>query len=396
MSSLAKAKRHSHIGASSCSRWIHCPGSVRMEEGAPPQVPNVHASAGTVAHHIAEDMLQKRYSSKELREKWLGKSVKQDGFEIPVTEEMLEGVEFYVFTIIIEYRRIFREELGVAEKAIHYSFLHVEQRFNLRQVDIQAFGTCDCNIAIPFHKLIVYDYKSGYHSVEVKENEQMMYYGLGALEEHGEDFEEIELHIIQPGDENGVTHKTWKPSLARMHEFRKELIAGIAATRNPNAPLCAGEWCKYCQGKLKCPEQKKTIDLVLQEDFGGLAVAPSVFSLTPEWLGKTLPKLFIVEEYISSLRSYAKSLAESGVKIDGYKLIDTWSNRQWKDEKAIEDLYSDKLDKKLYTTPKLISPAQLEKLIGKEAVKPLAQKVKTGTKLVPETDDRESIKSDFE
>ena len=84
------------------------------------------------------------------------------------------------------------------------------------------------------------------------------------------------------------------------------------------------------------------------------------------------------------------ALAESGVTIPGYKLVDKIGNRKWAadDEKVITDLKAViKLTEDQIFSKKLLSPAQIEKVIGakrKEEIANMYHKPVTGTNLVSE------------
>jgi hypothetical protein len=116
----------------------------------------------------------------------------------------------------------------------------------------------------------------------------------------------------------------------------------------------------------------------------------TVPALSPEELSHILDGIDALEDWAKAVRATAHSLAESGLTIPGYKLVDKISNRKWAadDEKIIADLKSViHLTEEQIFSRKLLSPAQIEKIIGakrKEEIKNMFHNPVTGTNLVSE------------
>ena len=119
-------------------------------------------------------------------------------------------------------------------------------------------------------------------------------------------------------------------------------------------------------------------------------ISNTVPALSPEELSHILDGIDMLEDWAKAVRATAHSLAESGVTIPGYKLVDKISNRKWAadDEKVIADLKSViKLTEDQIFSRKLLSPAQIEKIIGakrKGEITNMYHNPVTGTNLVSE------------
>ena len=89
---------HAKLSPSSASRWINCPGSIQLTADMPPQKPTIFTAEGTVAHAFGEQMLKAKLSKEQLIAK-VGDIVEEDGFEIEVTDDMVEAVFLYFDTV---------------------------------------------------------------------------------------------------------------------------------------------------------------------------------------------------------------------------------------------------------------------------------------------------------
>ena len=180
-----KSRAHSVVGASGYSRWSTCPGSVALTADMP-NTSSIHAATGTVAHEICELCL----INTDDASKYIGRTIKQEGYSITVDEEMADAVNIYVETII--------------EDATDDAQLFVEQKFHLKRLHEGLFGTNDAGLFFPKRKhLTIYDFKYGAGiPVRAKANGQLLYYAIGALEklheDHGAYVDTVELVVIQP------------------------------------------------------------------------------------------------------------------------------------------------------------------------------------------------------
>jgi hypothetical protein len=344
--------KHAVFSPSAAKRWINCPGSINACKDLPPQKPNFYSAEGTVAHEWAAQLISANLTGdpSDILIK-IGDKVKQNGFDIPITQEMFLAVNTYVCFVT-----------SLAEK-------YDEQPEIERKVKItdDCFGTADSIIYSPYRILIVNDYKHGAGiQVDAEMNEQMMIYAIGKLMElPGDELDElplVEMNIIQPRG-SGETIKTFRITTKELIAWYEHiLLPAIKAAKQPNAPLNPGDWCKYCPAALTCPALKKE----------NLAVAKLAFEeptkwidvLTPKAIADLLDKESMVMAFYKRLNEHAAELASKNIKIPGYTYEKKWGNRKWKDELFAEKFFKDCefKEKEMYDI-KFKSPAQIEKML---------------------------------
>lgn len=374
---------HSKIGASTCERWWNCPGSVALIETVPPQPQGPYAAEGTAAHELAEKCLREGLDA----DKCVGQFSK-NGYEW--TEEMAEAVQVYLDTI--------REDM--VKYNLTEEDLQIEHKFHLVDVDANAFGTNDANLQVFLTRVIVYDYKHGQGTVvEAEDNRQGLYYALGAS--LNGDYDEIEIVIVQPRavHRDGPVRR-WVITKEQLDEFRDELKSRIAATRQPDAKLRPGPWCKktFCAAAAVCPAIKKQVELVAGDVFNTSKIEeiklPEPARMSPLELRRLLDLAPLIDSWLAAVQNHALSLAMRGEKVVDYKLVRKKSNRKWIDEANVCATLEAKYGDMVYNAPKLKSPAQMEKALGKagkEEVAALTTKPLGGLVLVPYTDPREEV-----
>lgn len=360
---------HSEIGASSCERFWECPGSINVFNELPPLPPSIYAAEGTVAHGVAEKYL---LSGKPVDDELLGDIIHQEGFGIEVTDNMLEAVTVYVDTI----NDTLKTE-GLSRKR-----LKVEVGFTLEHLHHDARGTCDAVIE-RFDIPIIADYKHGAGKVvEVIDNKQTQYYGLGYYyslpKRDRKHVEAIENIIIQPRAHHvaGVVRRATYTH-DEVFEFEEGLRGAINRVRNGDRTLKAGDWCKFCKAKPVC-NASRTFNLSTAfEDFADIDIDDSgdstipsqamrdIRSFTPDELAATLRRLPALEEWIDSVKAFAFREADRGVEIPGFMLSHRRSNRRWKDKDRVVDAY-EWLFGDLIWEKRLKTPAQLEKMLPKK------------------------------
>ena len=378
--------KHSKIGASTCERWWNCPGSVALVASVPQQPQSPFAQEGTNAHALAEHCLRTNSDAIE----WIGCVIPNHEFE--VTQEMADAVQVYLDTI--------RNDM--AQYDVHPSDLKIEHKFHLAHIDKDAFGTNDANLPVFLTRLIVYDYKHGQGvAVDAEENKQGLYYALGAVQ--GEEFDEVEIVIVQPRaiHRDGPVRR-WVITREDLQKFENELRVKVAAAKQKDAKVVAGNWCKktFCPAMAVCPAVRKEVELcamvVFDEDKEELPLMPPD-KMSPLTLRRLLNAMPLIDEWLKSVWSYAETKANNGEDILGYKLVrGREGHRKWKDEVAVANAVITKIDPAFDPYEKvLMSPAKLEKALGKKKANELAPFITRSegrVMLVPEDDPREEVK----
>lgn len=374
--------KHSRIGASGAYRWMVCTGSPAMIDKAPAQTQSIWAAEGTAAHKVAELCLKTGNNAS----RYVGNDF--DGVEC--TDEMAEAVQVYIDAVRADLEKYPGSELLV------------EQAFDLAQILLGLFGTNDAVVFQPLGRLIIYDYKHGAgNSVDVVENKQLLYYALGAvlnLLGGAGDFDTVELVIAQPRAMHRDGHvRRWVVDVPYVMEFAKELEKKARETMVDDAPLVAGDHCKWCPAKAFCPALSQLVVKTAAMDFPEPAPPaprfPAPEMLSPKQIKQALDLSDVINDWIRAVEAYAEESARRGVTIPGYKLVKERANRKWIDENAVAETLVEYGDT-IYEPKSLLSPAKVEKIVGKKnllLIETLCETPDSGLVLVPEADKREAV-----
>lgn len=424
---MSDGRAHAILGASSSERWMNCAASIRLSKGMPNKS-SIYAMEGTAAHHLSELCMRMEVPPQH----FVGQFISYQGeildempdfpdfennpvFEIrdDGPDEMAPAVSVY-----LNYLDAQREHLRLQYK--EEPILLIEKQFDLSSVYPGMFGTNDAGLYIPGIYLEAADYKHGKgKAVEIDGNSQLRYYGLGALIELCQDEldepEKLVTTVIQPRKKhiNGpVRQATYDTPDIRVG-FANELVAAAKRTEDPNSEIKPGEWCFFCPAKAVCPatttklQALTSVDMFdLSEEEMGMpaAVVQKLVERStrdPETLSKVLEFLPMLDSFSKEVRAFAVEQAKGGAVVPAFKLAPKKTHRKVTDEVGLkkELLQVGVKPEELMTTPKLRSPAQLEKVRPegvapariKEIVGKYSEKPEGELELVPADDIREAV-----
>lgn len=374
------AREHALLSASSAHRWLACPASAMAAE-AYPNEQTEFTREGTLAHEVAEVVAREK----------LRPETGRDGFAPDVTQEMLECAAGY---------RDYIQEQTKSDSAV----VLLEQRVDFSPWVPEGFGTCDC-IILQDDTMTVIDYKYGQGvPVNAEGNPQLRLYALGALNDYGiaVDVQKVEMHIYQPRINNVSADTITAVELLEWAEKTVRPIAQKAA--KGKGGFCAGPHCRFCPHAGRCRELTKTCtEFVETHD---LRVAVPV--LAPHEVADVLRMLPLISLWAKRVNAQAMDTLLGGGAIPGYKVVEgKQGNRQWLDElKVAEALQAAGYKPEDITETKLLSPAAMDKAIGKkraaELLDALIYRTSGVPTIVPETDKRPAYdplaeaKKDFE
>ncbi len=346
-------KLHADLSPSSADRWMNCPGSVALCAQMPKPPQSEHAAEGEVAHEILEKSLK---NPKYLPFDQVGNVIRG----VEVTEEMAEAVTFARDTILQELQK--------------GGELLVEQRVDMFP---GIFGTLDAAVIRPYKEIVVIDFKYGKGViVSATDNPQLLLYALPLSREY--EVEQVKLVIIQPRTEGQVN--TWTASCEYLNTFASEVERKIALTKEQGALVSAGSWCKWCWAKAICPSLRQDIrdhlPAIPQKDI----IFPDATALPIEVVKNVLDYKDRIDSWLDAIAKYAQDYLEAGGSIPGWELGKKRANRKWVDETQTISALSD-LGDKIFSEPKLLTPAQMEKIAGKDRVAPLTETPDNGTTL---------------
>lgn len=375
---VLKPSEHAELSASSADRWMTCEGSVALSRGLP-NVSSAFGAQGTAAHYIAAECL--RPGATVLPQDWLGKTALVEGHEIGLDDELIEAVQEYLDDCAADWQPddvVFIEQsFTPALKKLHPKFGGSGDRVRWRPSARQ---------------LRVTDYKHGAGvPVDVDDNKQLKKYALGALLTNPQfNAEDVELRIAQPRcDHEAGRFRSYKFKAIDLLDFAADLIEAAKRTEkfdadlNPSKKAC--KWCPALAAR-KCPAAEKEGHALIASSFG---IVQDVALYSKEQIAEFLTKAPFVEARISAIREFAYNRACAGEDIPGWKLVDKRPTRKWTDPEAVTLKIG--VDAEYYTEPKLRSPAQIEKLVGKRKMaelNPFVEKKSSGHTLAPTSDPR--------
>ncbi len=378
-------KAHAEFSASGSARWLACPGSIELSKKAPEQPESKYATEGTEAHACLEFMLKNRSKPKAARAMALK----------TYDDEMVEHAAATVAWV----------EARLAETP--GALLITEERVDAAPFTCAGqFGTVDIAIVDEFGRLTVIDYKYGAGVVRNPEGDdglgdsQLVYYALGLSYRFNHNFEDVELVVIQPRayTDDGETIRSHVLSVDELLAWRQVFRNGVMATGEPKAKLASGKHCKFCPAAVLCPELKDNAMRQAQivfSDAKGIEVLPDATLVALPNLSNMLKACDKLEAWIEKTRAHAMLVLERGGTVDGFKLVEKRAPRRWTDEEKTAKEAQKKYGSAAFTAPKLLSPAQYEKLF-KDDGKWIEARVtikSSGTTMVSENDKRPAVKS---
>jgi hypothetical protein len=372
-----------------------CPGSVALCAQLPKPKSGPAAAEGTGAHGLAEGLMKGTITKAQLLAKE-GEAIRVEDYDIEITEEMIDAVFLYHDTI----KAIEKGLRGNGRGAVVVA--EYEKKEVATSIDDHVYGTCDARIYQKGNALHVIDFKYGAGViVEPKENEQMMIYGISALDAlKTEAFDKVVLTIIQPrgrGHEDGVV-RSWETTVKQLRAFGAKVKLAAAETRKSDAKFDSGPWCRWCAAKADCPVMYKAVQVQAQADFSGMSSPKTLESLPPvatlplEKMAAVLDWEEAITAYFKAIKERAESILNGGGQFPGFKLVQgRQGDRKWANEEAVAAEFGGLLD--VYAPRKLLTPAQLEKTVGKGKVDKFTTRADGRVMLARDTDPRPSVVS---
>ncbi|KAI4449178.1 hypothetical protein C823_003707 [Eubacterium plexicaudatum ASF492] len=357
---------HALLSASSSHRWLACPPSARLCENYE-DTGSEYAQQGTDAHSLCEHKLKLL----------LGMETADPTAELSFYDEEMEdcacGYAEYVLSLVEEAKKTCKDPVVL-----------IEQKLDFSRFVKDGFGTGDC-VIIADGTLYIIDYKHG-KGVEISatENPQMMLYALGALElfDGIYDIDTVQMAIYQPRRENVSVCVMAKDDLLQW--AYNDLMAKAKLAYDGEGEFNAGEYCRFCKAKAVCRKRAEYNLELARYDFEMPA------TLEDDEIAAILIKADELAAWAADVKEFALQQALSGVKYDGFKIVEGRSNRKYTDEGAVADTVK-KAGYDPYE-PKLLGITAMEKLLGRkkfaEILNGLVEKPQGKPALVPESDKR--------
>lgn len=319
---------HALLAPSAAKRWLTCTPSARVEALLPERT-SPYAEEGTVAHAVAESLLN-YYKQADLiavyDDPWghLDEFHRYDhGLDALAAECLQKGFDYreIVETVHDHYVKVVWEDFVHARAAMKDAVLLVEQRVDLSDFAPASFGSSDA-ILLFGNMLKVYDLKYGRGvRVSAKENPQMRLYALGALWGPGETYpvEAVAMTIIQPRLHSVSLDTMTVGSLARW--AADVLVPAAKLAWKGEGDFVPGDHCEFCRAKATCRALAEYTSRVVA------SYGPTE-GLSAEEVGAVLGKLPVIESWIAGVRQHAQQTLESGGSVPGWKLVEGRATRK--------------------------------------------------------------------
>lgn len=358
---------HARLSPSKAARWLRCPGSIR-EEAAYPDESGQAAIDGTHTHTLLEHCIKGGMVDPTAM---VGVRLKDDDGEFVVDAGRAARAK-----VAIDYIKRRIAEIGddlqavIPEKKVNPQFL-------MGRDDLS--GTADVQLHWDGGIEII-DYKDGMGEVKVEGNEQLELYALGVLAGLQMPINLIDqslmirLTVVQPKlalrGALAITHHDMKAGdlLAKIGYY----VRGAAATDAPDAPLIAGDHCKFCKHK-SCSTRAETVmkeigvmfpAIQQVQDLAEQAASKDPATMTNDQLAQIMLAAPLVRQMIEQAEAETLERLKAGQRIPGLKVVHGRGSRSWtlpEDEMA-EKLIKMGVPKSAVYETKLVSPAKAEKL----------------------------------
>ena len=338
-----KSRAHALLSASSAHRWLNCPPSA-IAATAYEDEGSEFAAEGTLAHEVAEI-----YAN--------GDKVNLESTTETISQEMIDCA--------IDYRDYIQEHIKSPDAVVL-----LEQRVDFSPWVPEGFGTCDC-IILQDDTMTVIDYKFGKGvAVEAVNNPQLRLYALGALNDFGiaYDVTKVETHIFQPRINNVDSEAMTTEELLLWGETVKPIAQKAAKGKGTYK---AGTHCKFCPHAGKC----RALTALCTEKVEAYGISAKVPSLAPHEVAEVLELEPIFNLWLKNVKAQALQTLLDGGDIPGFKVVEgKLGNRKWTDEiEVLNALLCSGYAKEDVTETKLLTPAGMDKAIGKKKVAELLE-----------------------
>lgn len=389
--------KHSAWGPSGAKKWIHCAGSINAAKELPKKS-SKYANEGTAAHAVSE--LCRLHDKKAVEYKGMTVRVVRDDNtpdDYLCDQGMVDSVQEFV-----DYCNDVPAEMVLIEQLLPYAE-YVEP----------GFGTLD-DARLSDDLCVITDFKHG-QGVQVfaKENEQLKLQAISVYLKYRFlfSFKKFVLRIAQPR----LGHfDEWETTLDELQIWAHRVVApAYKATLDPNAPRTAGVWCTegFCPARHDCATRAKTMLGHLAGEFEDLTEATTNLkecetntgALSSSDLARCLSVLDQIEAWTKDVKAHAlREIAagrppqEPGQK--PWKLVESRSKRVYcvpEDKVAARLREEEELSEEEIFTRKLITPAKLEKKIGKkhDIMRECVKKPPGRPKLAPGDDKRPAMEA---
>lgn len=355
---------HAPLPPSGASRWVPCPGSIKLEALYPEVEQTEEQREGEAAHWAVEQVL--------------GGHLIDVGVIAPnrwvLDQDMVDGAELM--------RQAIPERLR--------PLVHVESRVSMSErIHPGNWGTPDawCYDAAA-RTIYLWDYKYGHGFVDVFENLQLADYGAGVRQTLGlngldELNHRVEFFIVQPRCWHKEGHvRRWSCQLSDLRVLWNQLQMSAETAMGENPPVNPGPHCKDCRARHACPGLLKDVSHIATvfENAVPMELPDNALAYEVRHLRKLQEKL---EARLTGLEADALSRLRQSKVLPGLGLESKPSALAWKVPDDVVIQFGQIYGVNLAKPAAAITPTQALKAgVTEAAINTVAERHPTAPKLV--------------
>ena len=332
------SKKPLKIQASSISRIMKCPGSCTLESKLPDRLRYFAykdaAEYGTMCHAVGESAL--------LHGGKCGHDIMVKVYQHPRAEEVYTIGHVYAAAVLA------RRPRGAK--------MFIEEKFRTTIHGVDCVAKSDAYFVTP-KTIQKFDLKSGSFDYYDSARQQMEYAAkLWCYINDEKDGRKITTTTVQPAYYSEARRVVDSPAFSYSREAFSDFVAEIKGRQKE---FYAGDHCKMCSSILTC----KTVKTITEEFFEMSKKATKEDIAFKDFY---LKKGAVVA-FLDAVESYCKQEMEAGKVIPGLTMEEYSGRRRWKDAGEVAEKLA-YLKDKIWEPRELKSPAQLEKIAGKENI----------------------------
>ena len=348
---------HYTWGASAAKQWRGCAGSVAFiaqckEAGLiPDKVDTAYSLEGTEAHN------------------WSDRCLKGEILRSDIPESFLEHLGGY-----LDYADELAEQMHGGASV--FTEQKVPYFYNPRQ-----HGTVDFAV-VSEDAVHILDLKYGVgEKVSAVGNDQLTIYALSLVTHLNyrrifvfKPTTPVTMAIYQPRHHSfDGTPEVWTITIAELEERGREILESYQQSKAADASMLTPSYdaCRFCDARRVCPTRMGAMFEGIPEEINPLSPAfdpheALVLHITDEVRVRVAQKAKEIKAFLDDLNDDSLEMIENGKTIAGLKTIDGGKgNRRWTSEAEVDKLLRKIPAAEKFAPKKLLSPAQIEKVLKK-------------------------------
>lgn len=310
------ARKHSKWNSSGASRWAICLGQPNKAENYPEKPDTKYSLEGTAAHEVLEHCVNAFIARQSY-----------EASRFTNAPSIVQSVSI-VMDYLTKLRNDYPDLVVEGERRVWFPQDIVPQE--------DCGGTLDVFAYSPIERMVwIIDFKHGEGvSVEIIGNAQLLSYFCARC--LGLDFGVAVLVIIQPRCRHRLGPvREWEVNHADLIRFIDEIDETLRIGSRPDAPLVAGDHCRWCPCIHDCDARDSSALAAMQQDFSHLKDLE--LWQPPEPGTMPVDKLLLIKRHATQIKAWLDAIDDAllhaavhqGIELAGYKVVEAQSRRAW-------------------------------------------------------------------